>query len=153
HFHPEHGWGAQAFVDQAPIVYNRRQYDELREKFESFVELFRSFGSHVAEQLEGVRMVNPDEMYEGQHELDLGGVTVQLLEHRAHTDGDQVVWLPEQRVLFAGDLVENRFFPILPDEDAHGDLWIEVLGKLEALGPEVVVPGHGEVGGPELIRE
>ncbi|HEY1366343.1 MAG TPA: MBL fold metallo-hydrolase [Gaiellaceae bacterium] len=151
HFHPEHGWGAQAFEGQAHIVYNQYQYDELREKFESFAHLFRSFGDHVAEQLEGVRMVHPDERYGGQRELDLGGVTVQLIEHPAHTRGDQVVWLPEQRVLFAGDLVENRFFPILPDEDAHGSLWIDVLGKLEALQPEVVVPGHGEVGGPELI--
>jgi len=116
------------------------------------VELFSSFGPHVAEQLEGVRLVEPDETYDGRLSLDLGSVAVELVERPAHTRGDQVVWLPKERVLFAGDLVENRFFPILPDEDAHGSRWIDVLGELEALGPDVVVPGHGEVGGIELIR-
>lgn len=151
HFHPEHGWGAQAFEGSAHIVYNRRQLDELHEKFAPFVELFSSFGPHVAEQLEGVKLVEADETYEARRTLDLGGVVVELIELPAHTRGDQVVWLPDERVLFAGDLVENRFFPILPDEDAHGSRWIEVLGELEALGPELVVPGHGEVGGAELI--
>ncbi len=152
HFHPEHGWGAQSFEDRARLVYNRVQLEELREKFQPFVELFTSFGPHVAEQLEGVRMIEPDETYDGAHELDLGDLIVQLREMPAHTRGDQVVWLPEQRVLFAGDLVENRFFPILPDDDAHGSVWINVLAKLEALDPRVVVPGHGEVGGTALIR-
>src|SRR5262249_58405715 len=63
------------------------------------------------------------------------------------------VLLPEERILFAGDLVENRFFPILPDEDAHGSLWISLLEQLERLGAETVVPGHGEVGGASLIGE
>lgn len=152
HFHPEHGWGAQAFEGSARIFYNQLQLEELREKFAPFVELFSSFGPHVAEQLEGVRLVEPDETYDGRHAIDLGGITAELIEVPAHTRGDQVVWLPRERVLFTGDLVETRFFPILPDEDAHGSRWIEVLGELEALDPQVVVPGHGEVGGVELIR-
>jgi len=151
HFHPEHGWGAQAFEGSARIVYNRLQLDELHEKFAPFVELFSSFGPHVAEQLEGVRLVEPSETYEARRSLDLGGITAELIELPAHTRGDQVIWLPNERVLFTGDLVETRFFPILPDEDAHGSRWIEVLGELEALGPRVVVPGHGEVGGVEVI--
>jgi glyoxylase-like metal-dependent hydrolase (beta-lactamase superfamily II) len=151
HFHPEHGWGAQAFEGAARLVYNRLQLEELHEKFAPFVELFSSFGPHVAEQLEGVRLVEPDETYEGRRSLDLGGITAELIEVPAHTRGDQVIWLPKERVLFTGDLVETRFFPILPDEDAHGSRWIEVLRELEALAPQVVVPGHGEVGGVELI--
>ena len=152
HFHPEHGWGAQAFEGSARIVYNRLQLEELHEKFGTFVELFSSFGPHVAEQLEGVRLVEPDETYDGRRTLDLGGITADLVELPAHTRGDQVIWLPSERVLFTGDLVETRFFPILPDGDAHGSRWIEVLGELEALAPEVVVTGHGEIGGSELIR-
>ena len=57
-------------------------------------------------------------------------------------------------MLFAGDLVETRFFPIFPpaDADVTGARWIEVLRQLEALEPTLVVPGHGEVGGPEVMR-
>jgi glyoxylase-like metal-dependent hydrolase (beta-lactamase superfamily II) len=155
HFHPEHGWGAQAFAGAATIVYNRVQREELEEKFGPFVELFSSFGPEIAELLSGVRLVRPHVVYDGDEaEIDLGGVTVQLSYHGpAHTRGDQLVLLPSERVLFTGDLVENRFFPILPDEDAHGSDWIALLERMEALEATTVVPGHGEVGEIALIGE
>jgi glyoxylase-like metal-dependent hydrolase (beta-lactamase superfamily II) len=152
HFHPEHGFGLQVFRDESHIVYNRSQLDEFREKGPAYVEMFRTFGPSVAEALEGVELVEPHETYDGDRlELDLGGRTVELLTHGlAHTRGDQVVWLPEERILFTGDLVESRIFPIYPffppdDADVNGSLWIEVLRWLEGLGPRQVVPGHGEV--------
>lgn len=155
HFHPEHGWGAQAFKGVATIVYNRAQREELEEKFGPFVELFSSFGPEIAELLSDVRLVRPDVVYAGDEaELDLGGVTVRLSYHGpAHTRGDQLVLLPSEQVLFAGDLVENRFFPILPDEDAHGSEWIALLERMEALEATTVVPGHGEVGQAALIGD
>ena len=158
HFHPEHGFGAQAFADTR-IVYNRAQHEELTQKGHRYVEMFRTFGDAVAEQLEGVELVDPDDVYDGQLTLDLGDESITLREvGLAHTRGDQVVFLPEQRVLFTGDLVENRFFPIFPwfppdDTDVNGTTWIEVLRQLEALEPEVVVPGHGEVGDARLIAD
>jgi glyoxylase-like metal-dependent hydrolase (beta-lactamase superfamily II) len=157
HFHPEHGFGAQSFAPVAEIVYNGAQLDELHLKGDGYVALFRSFGPAVEEALEGVALVDANETYEGELVLDLGGVEVRLIEHAGgHTLGDQVVWLPEARILFTGDLVENRFFPIFPffppdDADVSGVRWIEVLEALEALGPETVVPGHGEVGDAGLI--
>jgi glyoxylase-like metal-dependent hydrolase (beta-lactamase superfamily II) len=158
HFHPEHGFGAQEF-SETRIVYNRRQQQELAEKGAPYLDMFRSFGDAVAEQLEGVELVDPDEVYDDELTLDLGGTTVELHEFGlAHTRGDQVVFLPEQGVLFTGDLVETRLFPIFPwfppdDADVNGSKWIDVLGRLEALEPDVVVPGHGEVGGPDLIGQ
>lgn len=158
HFHPEHGFGAQEF-SEARIVYNRTQQEELAEKGAPYLDMFRTFGDAVAEQLQGVELVDPDEVYDGELTLDLGGTTVELHEFGlAHTRGDQVVFLPEQGVLFTGDLVETRFFPIFPwfppdDVDVNGSKWIDVLGRLEALQPDVVVPGHGEVGGPNLIGQ
>jgi glyoxylase-like metal-dependent hydrolase (beta-lactamase superfamily II) len=157
HFHPEHGFGAQAFPD-ARIVYNRDQLDELHDKGAAYVEMFRTFGDTVAEQLEGVELVEPDETYDGDaHALDLGGRTAELRTWGlAHTRGDQVVWLPEERILFAGDLVEERCFPIFPyfppeDADVDGERWIRVLEQLEALEPAIVVPGHGDVGDASIV--
>jgi glyoxylase-like metal-dependent hydrolase (beta-lactamase superfamily II) len=152
HFHPEHGWGAQPFTGAAHIAYNRTQLDELHAKFDEFMTMFGSLGPAIAGELEGVELVEPDETYAGDHTLDLGDEhQVELIEHPAHTRGDQVVWLPNQRVLFTGDLVENQLFPIFPDPDAHGEQWIQVLTELERLEPDVVVPGHGEIGGVEII--
>jgi glyoxylase-like metal-dependent hydrolase (beta-lactamase superfamily II) len=152
HFHPEHGFGAARFVDDARIVYNARQAAELADEGEGFVELFKTFGPEVAAALEGVELVQPHETYDGTTELDLGGRTVTLHEvGGAHTLGDQVVLVPDVGVLFAGDLVENRFFPIVFGDSADGPAWIERMDTLRGLDPRIVVPGHGEVAGPELI--
>jgi glyoxylase-like metal-dependent hydrolase (beta-lactamase superfamily II) len=154
HFHPEHGFGAQAFRGEATLLYNESQREELAEKFESFVDMFSGFGPAVAELLADVELVLPRITYGDGAMIDLGGKSVQLQTlGPAHTRGDQIVFLPEEGVLFAGDLVENRFFPILPDEDAHGSEWISVLKRLETMDPAFVVPGHGEVGDVSLIRE
>jgi glyoxylase-like metal-dependent hydrolase (beta-lactamase superfamily II) len=154
HFHPEHGFGAQCFTDDATIVYNRAQAEELAESGQEFIEMFKDFGPEVAELLEGVELVEPHETYEERTELDLGGRVAQLVDFGgAHTKGDQVVLLPDAGVLFAGDLVENRFFPIVFGDVADGPRWIDTLERLARLGATAVVPGHGEVGGPELITD
>jgi glyoxylase-like metal-dependent hydrolase (beta-lactamase superfamily II) len=157
HWHPEHGYGAQVFEDVATIVYNRAQAAELRAKGPSYVEMFSSWGETIAHELEGVRFVDPHVVYDDEADLDLGGKTAQLRTWGlAHTKSDQVVFLPEQRVLFTGDLVETRFFPIFPyfppdDVDVDGSRWIAVLERLEALEPALVVPGHGEVGDAGIV--
>lgn len=157
HFHPEHGFGAQAFRGAATIVYNRGQRDELRRKGSAYIGMFRSFGPSVAAELRDVELVDPDVIYEGRAEIDLGGHTVVLQTWGpAHTASDQTV-LIDGGVLFGGDLFETRMFPIAPyfpphDTDVDGTHWIEVLDRLLALNPHTVVPGHGEVTDPTVIR-
>jgi glyoxylase-like metal-dependent hydrolase (beta-lactamase superfamily II) len=151
HFHPEHGLGAQAFVGEATIILNRAQRDELFEKCRTYVDLFSTFTPAIAEALEGVDFVPPDIVYDDAASIDLGDRVVHLRQHGdGHTRGDQLAILPSERVVFAGDLVEESFFAILPDDDADGETWIRRLRELEAFEPEVVVPGHGAVGGPDL---
>ncbi|HEV2590274.1 MAG TPA: MBL fold metallo-hydrolase, partial [Gaiellaceae bacterium] len=157
HFHPEHGFGAQAFADGATIVYNREQLDDLRTRGEAYLTRFRTFGDAIATQLEGVELVEPQVVYDGSAEIALGGLTAQLRTFGlGHTRGDQIVFVPEQGVLFTGDLVESRCFAIFPwfppdETDVDGDRWIAVLEQLERLEPAVVVPGHGEIGDAGVI--
>ena len=153
HFHPEHAFGVQAF-GEATYVCNAAQARELADKGAEYIEMFSGFGPGLAELLAGVELVAPDITFSGPSaELDLGGIVAQLLEvGPAHTRGDQVVFLPAEKVLFAGDLVEDRFLPIFPDADAIGPRWLEVLDQLQKLGPAIVVGGHGEVGDQGLIE-
>lgn len=78
HFHPEHGYGAQAFLEAATIIYNREQHDEFLQKARPYLDMFRGMGGGVAEQLEGVEFVDPHVVYEGAADLDLGGKVVRL---------------------------------------------------------------------------
>jgi glyoxylase-like metal-dependent hydrolase (beta-lactamase superfamily II) len=158
HFHPEHGFGAQAFKGKAEIVYNRAQRDELQKKGEAYVGMFKGFGPGVAAALAGTELVMPDRVYDGAaHSLDLGGRTVEFRTFGlAHTGGDQVVWLPAEKVVFVGDLAEERIFPIFPwfppsDADIDGANWARVLGELANWKPKIVVPGHGDIGGVEIL--
>jgi glyoxylase-like metal-dependent hydrolase (beta-lactamase superfamily II) len=152
HFHPEHAFGSQSFSD-AVYVCNAAQAEEMAAKGPEYIEMFSGFGPGLAELLADVELVTPDVTYDGERaQLDLGGVVVQLINiGQAHTRGDQVVFLPDSGVLFAGDLVEDRFLPIFPDEDADGRLWLAALDRLDALSPRIVVGGHGEVGDAGLI--
>jgi len=159
HFHPEHGFGAQVFKGAARIHYNRTQRDELAAKGEGYLGMFKTFGPGVAAALEGTKLVEPDDVYEGASAtIDLGGRTVELRTWGlAHTAGDQVVWLPQERILFTGDLAEERIFPIFPwfppnDADIDGARWAQVLGELIAWNPAIVVPGHGDLGGAEILK-
>ena len=84
-------------------------------------------------------LAGPDE------QLALGGVAFQF-RHRggAHTPGDLLVWLPRQRVLFAGDTVYvNRMLGVLPV--SHTGRWLKTFEVIEQLDPKVLVPGHGAV--------
>jgi cyclase len=75
---------------------------------------------------------------------------VRHLGHRAHTDNDSIVWIAERRVLFTGDLAFNGGTPFLLQGSVTGAR--RTVDLLLALEPETVVPGHGEVCGPEVLE-
>jgi len=71
---------------------------------------------------------------------------------RGHTKGDTIVWLPQERVLFSGDLVEYGATPYAGD--AHYADWPETLQRLRELKPEALVPGRGDaLMSPEKVEE
>ncbi|RSM75038.1 MBL fold metallo-hydrolase [Amycolatopsis sp. WAC 01375] len=159
HFHPEHAFGAQAFADQATYLVNSAQAADLVHKGPGYLEMFRGLGTPVARALEGVDLVAPDVVYDETYDLDLGGRIVRMeATGRAHSKGDQVVSVPDAGVLFTGDLVETGQFSIFPwfppyDTDVSGGRWIEVLRRLAAAGPDLVVPGHGDVSGRRILTD
>ena len=157
HFHPEHAFGAQVFAGEATFLINRAQAEDLTARGPGYLEMFRGLGAPVARQLEGVELASPDVVYEDAYDLDLGGRVAQLrATGRAHSKGDQVVTVPDAGVLFTGDLAEAGQFAIFPwfpphDTDVSGVRWIQVMQRLAAQAPQVVVPGHGDIGGPQLL--
>ncbi len=159
HFHPEHAFGAQVFAGEATFLINRAQGEDLATKGAGYLEMFRGLGEPVARQLEGVELATPDVVYDDSYDLDLGGRVVQLrATGRAHSKGDQVVAIPDAGVMFTGDLAEAGQFAIFPwfpphDTDVSGTRWIAVMQRLAAESPQVVVPGHGDVGGPHLLAD
>jgi len=87
-------------------------------------------------------MTWPTMTFTGKMTLWLGKLEVQLLQlGRGHTKGDTVVWLPQERALLSGDLVEFGATPYAGD--AYFKDWPQTLNNLAALDPKVLVPGRG----------
>jgi glyoxylase-like metal-dependent hydrolase (beta-lactamase superfamily II) len=152
HFHPEHMTGGQAFPANTIVIRPEMQQEEVDRKQPEFIRNFSRRTPEMKALLQDVKPRSPDIVFDHEAKLDLGGVTVRLLWlGPAHTRGDEFVLVEEDGVLFTGDAVINRFFPIFPDADASGKNWLSILDKLDALHPRIIVPGHGEVGEASLI--
>jgi glyoxylase-like metal-dependent hydrolase (beta-lactamase superfamily II) len=84
----------------------------------------------------------PTLTFTGKMTLWLGKLEVQLLQlGRAHTKGDTAVWLPGEKTLLSGDLVEFDATPYAGD--AYFQDWPQTLDNVAALGPKALVPGRG----------
>jgi glyoxylase-like metal-dependent hydrolase (beta-lactamase superfamily II) len=95
----------------------------------------------------------PTMTFTGKMTLWLGQLEVQLLQlGRGHTKGDTVVWLPAERALLSGDLVEFGATPYAGD--AYFKDWPQTLDNLAALKPAALVPGRGAaLTTPEQVAE
>jgi rhodanese-related sulfurtransferase/glyoxylase-like metal-dependent hydrolase (beta-lactamase superfamily II) len=87
--------------------------------------------------------VMPDKLYDDKLELKMGSWNLQILHlGSSHSHGDTMVWLPEKKLVIAGDTAFHiRMLPIFEDTDTAK--WIETWDKFEALGAQIVIPGHG----------
>ncbi|WP_327358786.1 MBL fold metallo-hydrolase [Streptomyces sp. NBC_01304] len=143
HFHGDHTFGNFVFPEAVVIGHERARAD------------ITTAGLHLTGLWPDVcwgdlRIAPPTVTYRDRMTLHVGSTQVELLHvGPAHTTGDTVVWLPEQRVVFTGDLVMAGATPFCPMGSVTGSL--EALRVLRGLGADTVVPGHGPVGGPELL--
>ena len=143
HYHAVRVLGASAFEADWVIAHEgtRRWILERGEAdFESetrrFPRLFRDVDSIPG-------LTHPNVTFTDTLRLSLGEREVELqFLGRGHSAGDACVWLPEERILFSGDLVEARAAPYMGD--AFVQEWSTVtLDRVEVLAPEAIVPGRG----------
>jgi cyclase len=101
---------------------------------------------------EGIEVVPPTSTFEGELELRVGDRVVRLLElGPAHTRGDVVAHLPDAGILFTGDLVFHGGHPIVWAGPVQR--WIDACDRMLSLEAQVVVPGHGPLGGRSCIED
>ncbi|WP_295641194.1 MBL fold metallo-hydrolase [uncultured Methylibium sp.] len=143
HYHAVRVLGASAYAPQQ-IIASQDTHDLIVERGEQdkaseigrFPRLFRNVESVPA------GLTWPTLTFTGRMTLWLGRLEVQLLQlGRGHTKGDTVAWLPQQKILFSGDLVEFDATPYAGD--AYFADWPQTLDNIAALKPEQLVPGRG----------
>jgi len=143
HYHAVRVLGASAYApehiiaseDTLALIKERGEQDKASE-IGRFPRLFRN-----AETVPP-GLTWPTLTFSGKMTLWLGSLEVQLLQlGRGHTKGDTVVWLPAERILFSGDLVEFDATPYAGD--AYFSDWPQTLDNVAALQPVKLVPGRG----------
>jgi glyoxylase-like metal-dependent hydrolase (beta-lactamase superfamily II) len=142
HYHAVRVLGASGYAPQE-VIASEDTYDlivergeqDMQSEIERFPRLFLA-----VESVPGLTW--PTMTFRGTMTLWLGKLEVKLMQvGRGHTKGDTIVWLPQERTLFSGDLVEFDATPYAGD--AYFQDWPRTLDALAALRPEKLVPGRG----------
>ena len=154
HYHAVRVLGASAYgaehiiasEDTRDLIVERGQFDK-----DSEIGRFPRLFQNVESVPEGLTW--PTMTFNQKMTLWLGSVEVQILQlGRGHTKGDTVAWLPQEKILFSGDLVEFGATPYAGD--AYFKDWPQTLDNLAALKPEKLVPGRGAaLQTPEQVQE
>jgi cyclase len=155
HHHGDHIYGNRILAErtQASVIAHSGLTEELR-RYET-----GSFGGAPG-RWEAVAKLRPDvaassvlipaSAFETSHVIDDGFRRVELLHlGRGHTQGDAVLWMPQEKVLFTGDLAANGPFNIV--RDALMVEWTNTLARMSSLGAAAVCPGHGPLANNTLV--
>ncbi|MGF6876877.1 MBL fold metallo-hydrolase [Paraburkholderia sp. MM5477-R1] len=142
HYHAVRVLGASAYKPEQ-IIASQDTYDlivergeqDMKSEIERFPRLF-----NAVESVPGLTW--PTLTFQKKMTLWMGKLEVQILQlGRGHTKGDTVVWLPQEKTLLSGDLVEYGATPYAGD--AYFQDWPATLDAIAALKPEKLVPGRG----------
>ena len=146
HSHGDHTHGNFMFAPEAAIIAHERARREIIAAGHGSYALFPmiDFGE--------CPLTPPFVTFEERLNVYVDDLKVELIfVGPAHTTNDIVAWIPERRLLFTGDVIFNGGTPFALGGSVGG--WLDALETIEALGAETIVPGHGEVCGPEAIAD
>ncbi len=154
HHHGDHAYGNQTWFEQgATIVAHQGVMDELR-KYEPAL-----FGGGPGrwedeatkrEDVARSKLRAPSLLFPKELAFDDGKRRVELHWFGvAHTHGDGFAWLPKERILFTGDACVNGPYNYMGD--GNSAQWIQTLEAARALNPKIICPGHGLMGGIEIL--
>ncbi|MBN1894000.1 MBL fold metallo-hydrolase [bacterium] len=127
---------------------NRRQEDleaDIEEMNAAVPDPFRRGRREAALFFRGTALANPDRFIDRDTDMDLGDCPVHILMTPGHTASNLSVFVPSDGVLFSGDCVVADYFPNLGDSSSDWRMWLDSLDHIEALRPDILVPGHGDV--------
>ena len=147
HYHGDHVFGNQAFED-CEIVGHRLLKMKMEENLSSIwspsnlkkmIEDVKKNRPERAWLYEGLRIVLPTKIFEDRFSID----GIEMIHMGGHTAGSSVVFVVDEHLLYAGDLVFAKTFPWAGDPTVSPDDWIQAFRDILHLDIDTIVPGHG----------
>ncbi len=147
--HRGHALGNQYFMP-IKVIAHERAHKEMSGYTENFKERVRNSFKREPEiqaQLNNIVIVPPHITFTNRASLLYGDRKIELIFVGGHTPATSIVWLPEEKVCFVGDIVWVDQHPYM----AQGNTleWLRALELIRSLGATMLVPGHGPICGPE----
>lgn len=140
--HRAHILGNQYF--DAPIIAHEVAWKEMANYKDTFIERTRNIFKkqpEIAVQFDEVEIRKPEITFTGRLIVEKGGREVHFVHLGGHTEAASGVWLPDERILFTGDVVVVGEHPSLGQSQSKE--WLEVLTRLRKMSLTCIVPGHG----------
>lgn len=166
HYNSDHAWGNKVFEDACIIMHkgslqraSHRKYQldgQRHQKREGFSGIDFGRAVFAAEfegfNLEGVEWVYPNIQIKDDISIRLEDTEIMIYNVApAHSDSDLLLWMPKEKVLFAGDVVFNGCTAYSEEGTLN---WVKVLDRIiDEIKPEIVVPGHGAICGLDFVKE
>jgi len=151
HHHADHTHGMDMFPESSFIAHaNCRK--ELQSAGQEGIFTYAKSRPHWTDEIMKVKLVLPDTILTDRMTLYSGNREIQLIyPGPAHTDNDVMVFLPRERILFAGDIAFYKVGPLGMTADFEN--WVKVIDQILEMPVDVIVPGHGPVGAKEDLVE
>jgi len=147
HEHADHFLGLEVFREAYPgvrIIANSAVVDRINKFYQEKIDKWKKIlGSGATSQVVAIEKVD-------LNFIKFEGTKIEVLKNiRGDTDENTMLWIPEQRILIAGDVLFNNMhvYTAETDSEARGK-WLNSLNKIRELKPLVVIPGHSKVGAP-----
>ncbi len=142
HYHADHIYGLQVFKDAGATLVAHRD-GALYLNSETAALRLQASREELAPAVDAhTRLIGADRWIEAATTLQMGGLDFVLQPAGpAHTAEDLVVWVPQLKLLIAGDLVFRGRIPFVGQADSGR--WIAALDKLLSFDAQIIVPGHG----------
>jgi cyclase len=150
HHHMDHTMGNESFLPTQIISHVNCRQEMIRVGLP--LDRLAALMPQFADQIRQINLTLPDVTFDDRLVLHLGDRVIELLYlGPAHTIGDAVVYLPQDKLLFAGDIAFHYVTPLAFEGHVSG--WIKVIDRVTRLNVETIVPGHGPVGSKAELRE
>ena len=152
-FRPEHISGAMALPANTVWLVPAAQKADIDESTLTYIHNFVARSAELKNALDDVKLREPGVVFDHDVRIDLGGgVAVRLDWYGpARTNGDIVIFVEPDRLLQSGNYLSSKTYPSFSDNTPSVANWLDVIDRLEAYHPLIVVPNHGEVRDATLI--
>ncbi|OGW32690.1 MAG: MBL fold metallo-hydrolase, partial [Nitrospirae bacterium GWC2_42_7] len=144
HYHLDHTFGNAEFEKLGAVIISHVNDDQnMRKNGEPTLKDVKEFGLSE-DDMQGTVLAYPSLTFNDRMGIDIGNQKIELIyTWNSHTNGSIVVYVPDKKILFAGDILFTNYHPFIAEGDINS--WLKALDQIMNFDVDKIIPGHGPV--------